>query len=322
MNTIEEIHIRRLDVTLLILFGLLLKHRNMSAAAADMGLTQSAVSHAVARLRSIFGDQLFLRKGAGVEPTARALLLGPVLADALARIKDGVQIGRAFDPATTARQFTLSAPDAVIAELASPVLGALAVTAPRCRVMFVSLSHSRAALAVAAGEIDLAIGTFPNPPKETIGRFMVRESFQVACRRSHPRLIDGLDLDTYCSLDHLLVSHEREGRGVVDDVLTALGRRRRVVALMPHTLVAFAAASRSDAIVTAPLSACQYAAPLFALAVHAPPIEIPGFDGTLLRHREGLTDPAVTWLADLVTGVLVSPADVRRAGPATPFAND
>ena len=77
MNSSDDIDIRRLDLTLLILFERLLKTRNMSRTAASMGLTQSAVSHGVGRLRSVFGDALFVRKGAGVEPTPRALLTSP-----------------------------------------------------------------------------------------------------------------------------------------------------------------------------------------------------------------------------------------------------
>lgn len=83
MESIDSAHIRRLDLTLLVVFEMLLEKRNMSAVAAEMGLTQSAVSHAVGRLRSIFDDPLFVRKGAGVEPTARAQLLGPPLTEAL-----------------------------------------------------------------------------------------------------------------------------------------------------------------------------------------------------------------------------------------------
>src|ERR1700733_7729061 len=102
MNAIDDIHIRRLDLTLLIVFERLLKVRSMSAVAVEMGLTQSAISHAVGRLRSVFDDPLFLRKGARVAPTARALLLGPPLAEALAGIRDAAQIGRRFEPATAA----------------------------------------------------------------------------------------------------------------------------------------------------------------------------------------------------------------------------
>ena len=110
-----------------------------------------------------------------------------------------------------------------------------------------------------------------------------------------------LYLDSYCWFVHMLVSHDRDARGTVDMVLGGLDRRRRIVSVMPQMLLAFAAASQSEAIITAPLSACRYAASLFPLTLHEPPLAIPGFELTLLRHRDGLTDPAITWLAKLVT---------------------
>lgn len=304
MNSIDDIHIRRLDLTLLIVFERLMKTRRMSAVAIEMGLTQSAVSHAVGRLRSVFDDPLFVRKGAGVEPTARAISLGLPLAEALAGIRDAALIGRRFDPASAARRFALAAPDTVVATLAQNALAALARAAPRCQILFRAFSHASAMAAVAAGDADLAIGVFPNPPRETIGAPVAFETFRVVARRDHPRIAGTLDLDTYCALDHMLISHDRDARGIVDDVLAGLGRRRRIAAVMPQMLIAFAAASRSEAILTAPLSACRYAASLFPLTLHDPPIEIPGFALTLLRHRNSLADPAVVWLATLVTEAL------------------
>ena len=304
MKSIDDIHIRRLDLTLLIVFEKLLKARSMSAVAIEMGLTQSAVSHAVGRLRAVFGDPLFVRQGAGVAPTARAIIVGAALGEALAGIREAALIGRSFDPASASRRFSLAAPDTVVATLAQPMLAALATSAPHCQIAFRAFSHDAAMEAVAKGEADLAIGVFPNPPKETIGEPVAFEAFAVAARRDHPDLRETLDVDAYCRLDHLLVSHDRDPRGMVDAVLARLGRQRRIAAVMPQMLIAFAAVSQSEAIVTAPLSACRYAASLFALSVYDPPFDIPGFALTLLRRRDGLADPAASWLAGLAKKAL------------------
>jgi DNA-binding transcriptional LysR family regulator len=301
MVSINDVHIRRLDLTLLVVFELLLKNRNMRVVAAEMGLTQSAISHAVGRLRSVSDDALFVRKGAGVEPTARALLIAPSLAEALAEIRGAVQIGRSFDPKTSTRRFTVAAPDTVVTALAPAVLANLADVAPRCQIMFSTFSHDKAEKAIAAGEADIAVGVFPDPPKETIGKAIASETFRVVSRRDHPRIAGVLDLNTYCVLDHLLVSHDHDARGTVDRVLNELKRQRRIAAVMPNFLLALAVASQSDAVFTAPSSACRYAASLFPLAVHEPPIALPSVDLTMLRHRQALSDPAVTWLAEIVT---------------------
>jgi len=304
MASIDDIHIRRLDVTLLVIFELLLKKRNMSAVAKDLGLTQSAVSHAVARLRSVFDDPLFVRKGAGVEPTARALLISAPLADALAGIRDAAQTGRRFDPSTAMRRFTVAAPDTVVTTIAPGLLAELATIAPRCQIVFRTFSHGSAAAAVVAGEADVAIGVFPQPPEAAIGAIVAHETFRVVSRHNHPRIAGSLDLDTYCAIDHLLVSHDPGARGMIDTVLAGLNRRRRVAAVMPHLLLAFAVASQTEAIMTAPVSACRYAASLFPLSVHEPPIVLPNLQLTMLRHRNGLSDPAITWLVRIVTEVL------------------
>jgi DNA-binding transcriptional LysR family regulator len=170
--------------------------------------------------------------------------------------------------------------------------------------MFNAFNHDSAAAAVGAGEADLALGVFADPPRETIGRPAAFETYCVVSRRDHPRIPGKLDLDVYCALDHMLVSHERDARGAVDKILDGLGRRRRIAAVMPQMLIAFAAASQSEAIITAPLCACRYAASLLPVAVHEPPMDIPGFEVTLLRHRGRLGDPAIAWLDNLVVEAL------------------
>jgi DNA-binding transcriptional LysR family regulator len=152
----------------------------------------------------------------------------------------------------------------------------------------------------------VAVGMFLDLPKETISRPVAHETFCVVSRQNHPRITGTLDLDTYCALDHMLVSDRRDGRGMVDRVLDGLGRRRRIAAIMPQMLIALAAVGQSDAIFTAPLSACVYGASLFPIMLHKPPMTIPGFELTLLRHRDGLADPAVTWLTHLIAGALAA----------------
>lgn len=304
MNESTDAHIRRLDLTLLLTFDLLLRRRNMSQVATDLGVTQSAVSHAVARLRGIFDDPLFVRKGAGVEPTPRSLLLGPMLGAALNDVRAALTVGRGFDPAASTRQFGLAAPDTVIAALAPRLLRDLARTAPRGRIVFRMLPPNQAAAAVAAGEVDLAVGSALDSPRDTVGRPIASETFGVVARTGHIRLRHGLDLDTYCGLDHLLVSHDRDARGVVDVILGGLGRERRLVAILPHLMLAFAAVSQSDAVITAPLRACRYAATLFPVTILEPPIAIPALDLVLLRHRNNLADPAIDWFDRMVGAAL------------------
>jgi DNA-binding transcriptional LysR family regulator len=310
----NDTHIRSLDVTLLLIVEALLRMRNMSAVAAEMGLTQSAISHAVGRLRVVFDDPLFIRKGAGVEPTARALQIGPILAEALSGIRAAANIGRSFEPATAMRRFTIAAPDTVVMTIAPAILTVLGAAAPRCQALFRILSPNASASAVVAGEADMAVGPFPTPPKNTIRAPLVSETFNVAARDDHPGIKDVLDLETYCALDHLLVGYQLDERGMVDAILDGLNRRRRIVGIMPQLSLALAAASQTDAIITAPSSACRHAASLFPLTLYEPPMALPTLEVGLLRHSSGSTDPALNWLANLITEAL--PSRLSN-GPAT-----
>jgi len=302
----NDVHIRNLDVTLLIVVERLIKKRNMSAVATELGLTQSAISHAVARLRTVFDDPLFVRKGAGVEPTARALRIAPLLGDALSRIRAAATVGRLFDAETATRRFIVVAPDTVAMTIAAPLLNAFAAAAPGCRLMFRVFEPESAAASVVSGEADMAIGHFPDPPPETARTSVARDTFAVASRRDHPQIGGRLDLETYCRLDHLFVSHDPDGRGVVDAALGALGRERRIVSVLPQLLSALATVSQTDSIMTAPSSVCRYAGALFPLALHDPPLALRDIEITILRRRDALADPALNWLAGLIVAALSS----------------
>lgn len=299
-------HLRQIDLTLLLIFDLLLERGNMSKVAGELGVTQSAVSHAVGRLRSIFADPLFVRQGAGIVPTPRAMLLGPMLRSAIEDIRAALAVGHHFDPSTSCRQFRLAAPDTVIAAIAPLLLNQLVESAPHCLIVFRTMPPGEAATAVADGVVDIAVGNAFDAQHDIVGRPIPAEAFGVVCRVDHPALAGGLDLETYCRLDHLLVAHDGNARGIVDTILGGMGRERRLTAIMPHLMLAFAVVGGSDAVITAPLRACRYAATLFPVAIHAPPFDIPRLELMMVRHKDGLADPAMDWFAGAVDAALGS----------------
>lgn len=311
MKSIDDVHIRRLDMTLLLVFDGLMRTGKMSTVAAELGLTQSAVSHAVGRLRQVFGDPLFERRGAGVAPTARARQLSALIAEAVGAVREALRFGRTFDPGTAVRTFTIAALDSIIASVAPTILANLAGTAPHCRIIFRTFGRADAEAAVLRGTVDLALGVFPQPPPETFMTFAYAEDYLCAARRGHPALTELLDVDRYCALDHVLVSPSGEAYGTFDAALERIGRTRRIAAVMPQFMIAFAAVAKSDAIVTAPSRVCLELGSSFGLEVFAPPIAVPGFEVGLLRHQTGQEDPALTWLAELIVSTLES----RMSGP-------
>lgn len=296
MASSEDNQIRRLDMSLLVVFDLLMRRGKMSAVGEELGLTQSAVSHAVQRLREIFGDPLFVRRGPGVEPTARARQLHGPVGEALNAVRAAVRLGRRFDPASASRAFSIAALDSIIAAVAPPLLKTMGESTPGCRIVFRTFGRADAEAAVLDGLVDLAVGVFPTPPVGTVIHPLGREEFRVVARRGHPRLAEGLDLDTYCALDHILVSPSGDPRGSLDLVLERIGRSRRILAVMPQFISALMAVGRSDAILTAPKRVCCRIAPLFDLEVYAAPVAIPGFEIAALGLSVTAGDPAILWL--------------------------
>lgn len=111
MTDIDTAQLRRIDLTLLCVFVELMRHRKLTVVAARLGLTQSAISHSLKRLRDIFGDPLFRRRPNGVEPTARALALEPRISSIVALTREALRLDSKFDPGTADRLFRIAALD-------------------------------------------------------------------------------------------------------------------------------------------------------------------------------------------------------------------
>lgn len=301
----NETKLRRLDLTLLLVLDGALRHRKLSLVAEQLGLSQPAVSHALARLRDIFDDPLFLRRPGGVEPTARALDLAPRIASLLALARAAVASPEPFEPARSERIFRLTGLDYEASRFGPPLLARLVAAGPGLRLSFRPHARDAALRALAEDEVDLAIGFFPRRPPEILSLPLYEESYLVAAAAAHPVLSRRrtLDLKTYCALDHVLVSLDGGLQGTVDAALARLGRRRRVVAAMPLFLPALAAVAEGPAIVTMPRRVVErYAAP-FDLRAFTPPIQIRSFTLSAAWHRRHEGEPALRWLLEQLRAV-------------------
>jgi len=277
-----------------------LRTRRLSIVAARLGLTPSAVSHAVARLRDVFGDPLFVRRATGVEPTARALALAVPVEQALAAMTRALAEGRAFDPARLVRTFRINALDYTVSLVAPGLAAAVGAMAPGVFLSFRTQGRAETVRGLAAGDIDLGIGVFDPVPPGCVATPLYPERFVTVARADHPRLAAGLDLDRFVALDHLLVSGSGDRTGPVDEALAREGRARRVIAAVPQFLAALAVVQTTDAVVTVPESLARAYAALFGLRVHATPVPVPPFEVVALRGPLSSTDRAVSWLVDRI----------------------
>ena len=220
-----------IDGGLLLTLDALLKELNVTHAAARLGITQPALSARLLRLRQLFGDPLLIpaSSGRGMVPTPHAAALQPELAKLIERLREFANVAQVFDHATSRRIFRIAATDNPAAILAPELIPFLKAKAPHIRLAFVLPDKARIAAHLEQGDVDLFIGAAEDAAAGLIGRTLFDEEFVTAQRKDHPRGNRPLDLDEFCSLDHLLISTSGGSfSGMVDDALAALGRERRV----------------------------------------------------------------------------------------------
>jgi DNA-binding transcriptional LysR family regulator len=304
----NEIDLRRADLNLLVVFQALLAERHVGRAAERLALTQSAASHALGRLRLLFGDPLFVRHPKGVEPTARALALASGIADVLSRARS-VLASPAFDP-NLACSFTIATIDLTLPTIIVPLIERLRSVAPAIDVRVVPLVREHVIAAFDRQEIDMAILNFPDPPTRIARVPVLKDRYVGIARRGHPGLQGkSLTAKAYAALPHLLFSPRGDPEGIVDKPLAQTsGRKRRVVMTVPHILAVPMIVARTDLVaVIAERIARRYVSEL-DLVLFDPPIKLPDFTISVLTSAARAGDPALTWLQQQVVHVCKSEA--------------
>jgi DNA-binding transcriptional LysR family regulator len=302
----NQIDLRKADLNLLVVFQMLLTERHVGRAAGRLGLTQSAASHALGRLRGLFGDPLFVRHPKGVEPTARALALAPAIVDILNRAQS-VLASPVFDP-SVARSFTIATIDLTVPTIIVPLIERLRRIAPATDLRMVSLVREDVAAAFDRQEIDMAILNFPDPPKRIARLPVLKDRYVGIARRGHPGLRGrSLTAKAYAALPHLLFSPRGDPKGIVDEPLAQLsGVRRRVVMTIPHISAVPLIVARTDLVaVIAKRIALLYASE-YDLMLFDPPINLPEFTINVLTSAARAGDPSLQWLQQQVIGVCKS----------------
>lgn len=303
-----------LDLNLLLLLDALLHEPHLTRAAAVVGLSQSAASHALARLRAHLVDPLFVRDRARLVPTPRAESLRAPLRHALDALAAALSPPAPFDPATSRRRFTIAAADYAQLVVLPPLVARLSADAPGVDLAARDIGPVPLSDGLAAGDFDLAIG----PPTTVRSRPSARpaagslherrlfsERFVCLVRRDHPRVGKRLDLDTYVELPHAFVAPRGTPGGIVDDVLAERGLSRRVALMVQSFLVAPWAVASSDLVITLAerlARAFQDQVPS-ALRVLEPPLSLPRFAMHMLWHERQHDDPGHRWLRKILVDV-------------------
>ena len=303
MSDFSMTELRRLDLTLLLVFLGLLRHRKALDVAGDLGLTHSAISQSLRRLRDIFGDELFLRRPHGLEPTSTALALEAPVAAAVEALRGALGAVRAFDPAKAQGAIRVAALDAEQAVLIPALSARLRDLAPGLTLSVLPLGRAAAIEAVTDGRADLALGFIWDTPDMIRSARIYEETFLVA---AHPKLLPNapsVSLDDYCAAQHVLISPAGDMRGVVDTQLQAMGRSRHVILGLPAFLPALAAVTTSQAMVTLPARLARAFAHGFGLVTAQPPLPLRSFPVSIFWHKRNQQDPKITWIRDQIHAV-------------------
>ena len=291
-------NLRRLDLNLLVTLDVLLTEHNVTRAAERLNFSQPSVSVHLAKLRDIFGDPLLLPGPRGMRPTARAEALREPLRQALEALEQAVAPASPFEPARATHTWRVAATDYGESTIVLPALNSLRATAPGTRLAVLELVPTRIEKQAEQGEIDLAFHTTDGAPLGLRRRTLFTERYVLVGRAGHPRLKRKPTLAQFCALDHVIVSPDGGGFfGVTDDVLKAAGASRRVALSVPHFLFVMTAVASTDLVAMLPERLVRGTS---ALQVVEPPVEVPGYEMSMLWHERVHRDPAHQWLRDVI----------------------
>lgn len=286
------------DLNLLRLLVALNQTRHVGRAAESLGMSQSGFSTAFGRLRKQLGDDLFVRSSTGMKPTPRAERLVESALPVLDQLDAELSGLRTFDATQSPATFRLSMTEVAEVAFLPGLRETLAAEAPQTTIHVTSPIAGPLHEALASGDVDLAIGSFPDLDRRKLHRAkMFRHPYACVARRGHSVLADGgLTLDAYQALDHAVVASPTHSNSAVDAALSALGVDRRIAVTIVNHLSLPALLRRSDLIATVPMGTAEYMAESGNLAVLPLPFGPVEFTMYLYWHRRTDRDPAAEWL--------------------------
>ncbi|CAO4178073.1 LysR family transcriptional regulator [Methylorubrum populi] len=306
---IDHVHLARLDLNLLVALDALLTERSVTRAAGRIGISQSAMSHALARLRTTFSDELLTRGPDGMRPTPRALALSAPVQAALSQIQQITASPAAFDPATADLTFTLGIPDSTEVLLMPTLIAHLQAVAPGVKLLLHTIDRNRILDDLDTGRVDLGIGVFEQGQTHHKRRILNKESYLCIFNPELVGVSAPISLDDYLRFPHLLTSLVESAHGVVDDALAKIGRTRVIALTSPRFSVMPFVVRQAPVIATMHSRLARFFAESMNLAVSPAPIALPDVAISMIWHSSNDDVPSQRWLRETI--VTLRKADRR-----------
>jgi len=294
--------LREIDLNLLPVLRSLFETHSVARTAAALSLSPSAVSHALARLRATFDDELFVRAPSGLVPTRRATGLVDDLGAALATIERALG-GGGFDPRTATASFRVATTDFGARLVIPQLLAVLDEQAPGLQIQIKPLPAD-AEDALASGEVDLMIGVYMGSSSTIFRRPLFSEHTAVLARREHPRIKRGkLSLDDYLECSHILIAPRGRQGSRIDSLLAEQGRTRRIALTVPDFLLGPYVVAETTLLLSAGQRLLRSFIGQLPVQVVALPFDLPAFDVHMVWHARVHDDPAFIWFRDQLAAV-------------------
>jgi DNA-binding transcriptional LysR family regulator len=289
------------DLNLLFVFEAILRERSITRAGERVGLSQPAMSHALNRLRWKLKDQLFIRTPDGMLPTPRAEELAQPVRNALSELQSALD-PQEFTPEQAERHFTVAVNNYAAVVLAGPITAKCAALAPNVRLSLRPSGTLDIPDLLDRGELDLALAALDPPANRFAAQVLVGDHYVAVMRRGHPIAPRKLDLKTFATLPHLVISSSGEDLGFVDAALAGEGYARTIALEAPY-LSAGAVLTQSDMVAVLGRQIAQEFRRAYAIDLQDLPFDSPMLRSVMLWHRRFDNQTAHRWLRDTIMSV-------------------
>ncbi|HEX3574282.1 MAG TPA: LysR family transcriptional regulator [Rhodopila sp.] len=304
--------LRNVDLNLLVVLDSIVEHRSVSRAAARLKLSQSAVSHALQRLRHRLNDELLVRENGAMQPTPAAIRLMETVRPALAQLGSALADKRGFDSLTSTRGFVLRMSEYVAPSVLTPLCTRLRRDAPGVRLTVLPVGGAPEDRTIEPGELHLRAERGTRTLARPTSQMLFKDDFVVLMATHHAGAHKALTLEHYVALPHIKVAADAVGTNMIDDALQRFGVRRNIVMTVPSWFAMRRVVAGTDLVAVVPRH--WTADPSFATGCICRdlPLDDVALSVELVWHARDTTDSGIAWLRATL-------ADLLRAGPVNQF---
>ena len=294
-------NLRKMDLNLMLIFQALMETKSVKNASAKVSLSESAFSHALARLRETMQDELFIRRGNQMQPTALSLTIAPSINESLMLLQQALEASTGFDPMIDNKAFTIVANDYAQMTLIPPLMKQWQHMS-RGMKLYVERMDPKAIQAIANHEVDFVIATpfVGDIPSVVHSEILLEEPFLLIARNDHPGLNlsdhSSISIETYIHYPHILVVHWDGKPGTVDEQLSKMGLKRDIMLTLSSPLVIAETVANSDFFAILPQSLALQLCKEFSITTRTLPIPSQIHQSCLYYHSTRTQEKAYQWL--------------------------